>query len=296
MIAFTVSLTPNDWDNARNGWRCPVLKIPGARVDALYAGGQIDDAWYKVDAGQEIVRWARSEDAPKAAALAVTLTKDLAPSFWKNLAIVVPIITALITTLGAYAVTKQWPNSSGDPSTKKPAVSSTIAAPYYERWTVTGRVLLGEPSVPNYYTVYSMVKPPEISFNPNGKFEADIPVLLKGDGDRQFPSLTFASYQPGYKQVTVELDDDRSGADGPGDSRGRAKDGSPSKESRASKDAAAKKADAGFVRPDFKLTTHPERRRIVIEAPITLERVPAYSSDRAAVEQRNRSAAEEGKK
>lgn len=298
MIAFTVSLTPNDWDSTRTGWRSPVLKIPGAQVDTLYVQGhgQVDKSWYTVDADQEIVRWARA-DVPQAAALAVKLTQDLAPKFWRNLAIVVPIITALISAAGAYAVKKQGPDGSGPSSTQKPALSSTaIAAPYYERWTVTGRVLLGGQSAANEKpVVHSTVRPPDIFINPNGKFEAEIPVLLKGDGDRQFPSLTFTPFEKDHQAVTVELDDVRSGAENPGGFRGPAKDGSPSKEISASKDGA-RRADSGYVRQDFQLDVQPGRKRIVIGVPIVLAPLRPYSSERAAIEQRSRAGVDEAKK
>jgi hypothetical protein len=195
MIAFTIALTQNDWDVTRRGWRCPVLKIPGAKVDGLYAGAQLDESWYKADGVHEIVRWARSETPPATAALAVKLPEDWTPreskDFWKKLAIVVPIVTALITTSGTYLAAKKA-NPQTDAS--------------YESWTVTGRAMLRDrPAQNERPLVHAIVKPPQIWINEHGNFDAKIPVL-NNNGDRNFPAVTFMAYEPGYQPDTVELD------------------------------------------------------------------------------------------
>lgn len=38
-IVFTARLTEDDWDEAMRGWRCQVLLVPGAIVEAIYVEG-----------------------------------------------------------------------------------------------------------------------------------------------------------------------------------------------------------------------------------------------------------------
>jgi hypothetical protein len=52
-IVFTARLTEDDWDEAMRGWRCQVLLVPGAIVEAIYVeGDRIDSARYEVEAGR----------------------------------------------------------------------------------------------------------------------------------------------------------------------------------------------------------------------------------------------------
>ena len=50
-ISFMITLSPGEWLSDVGGWRCEALKIPGARIDAVYAeNSQVDPACYKADA------------------------------------------------------------------------------------------------------------------------------------------------------------------------------------------------------------------------------------------------------
>ncbi|HEY2977823.1 MAG TPA: hypothetical protein VGJ35_07625 [Burkholderiaceae bacterium] len=216
MIAFTVSLVENDWDKNLGGWRCSVLRIPGAEVQGLYAGTKVDDAWYQVDRDQGLVRWSRSEEPPKSAALGIHLTEELASrrqrDFWKAFAIVVPVLTALITTTGTVMVQRMKaraePAVTTLPSEPTAAGSKPAGQSFYEKWTVQGRVLIrGGDARP--YHVQAKIFPPELPLNEMGKFTAVIPVMNSGNDVREFPSITFESRLPGYEPVTVELGEDK---------------------------------------------------------------------------------------
>ena len=271
MITFTVSLTQNQWNKELGGWNCPVLKIPGAKVDAFYdAGTKRDDALYQVDVDHEIVRWT-SDPVPVTAALAVRLTQDLAPKeqrdFWKGFGLFVPIITTVISAAVTYMVATQ----AHDAKLENAKVPKEAAGPFYERWTVTGRVATTDPSL-GLYHVYTMMKPPEITFNELGKFEADIPILAKENGLRIFPSLTFAVRQAGFKPVTVEL----------GDNRTHTKDAA--KAGATDKQIATPESE--YRPPDFGLKLDQQNKLIDIGKIIQLARdEQPYSEKRAASEQ-----------
>ena len=71
--AFMLTLTSEDWDRNLGGWRCPALKIPGAKIESIFeAGNKIDSSWYEVLINQQIIRWSRAE-LPEKIAVSITL-------------------------------------------------------------------------------------------------------------------------------------------------------------------------------------------------------------------------------
>jgi hypothetical protein len=102
-IAFPVTVTEEDWDVRLGGWRCPALKIPGAKVESVYVStARVDSSLYEVKYDLDIVRWAHAEHPPQAT-LHVTLTKELTTEEltvkWKKLAIILPLIASMIVAL-----------------------------------------------------------------------------------------------------------------------------------------------------------------------------------------------------
>jgi len=204
MITFTVSLTEREWDEDRKGWRCPALRIPGARVDAVFAEGKVDDAKYAVEIDQQIIRWPHA-DAPSQVSLDISLTQELTKKaltvFWQKLAVVIPLLTALATSLLTFLLTFML-QSKGPIPFKSP--SSTTRTPSYELWHISGSVALGT-RPPRAGEVVAMIRPPNLALLPDGSFEDDIPVKNNGKGVRQFPSITFAPTIAGYGKPVVHL-------------------------------------------------------------------------------------------
>lgn len=95
-----------------------------------------------------IRRGGRGEAPPESAALAIKLTEPLAPKksrdFWKGIGIIVPVLVAIVTSIGGYqtAKVKGEPAAAATPASAKPGggASTVVAAfspeHFYEKWTV----------------------------------------------------------------------------------------------------------------------------------------------------------------
>ena len=99
-IAFTVTVTEEDWDVRLGGWRCPALRIPGAKVESVYvASDRVDSSRYEVKYELDIIRWLHPE-RPRQATIQVKLTEELSTEEltlkWKKLAIVLPLVTSIV--------------------------------------------------------------------------------------------------------------------------------------------------------------------------------------------------------
>jgi hypothetical protein len=99
-IVLTIRLTNEDWDDAMRGWRCPVLSIPGAIVEAVYVeGNRVDTGRYEVLTPNTFVRWI-TPDQPQRVALSIKLTEALSldseTERWKRLAIVLPVLATIV--------------------------------------------------------------------------------------------------------------------------------------------------------------------------------------------------------
>jgi hypothetical protein len=102
-IAFTVTVTEEDWDVRLGGWRCPALKIPGAKVESVYAfSDRVDSSRYEVKYELDIIRWVHPERPPQAT-LQIKLTEELSTEEitlkWKKLAIILPLVTSILVAL-----------------------------------------------------------------------------------------------------------------------------------------------------------------------------------------------------
>lgn len=120
---LTVMVSKKQWDEVLGGWHCPALKIPGAKVKDVFVGGRrAESNCYEVNEGACIVHWLGSE-RPEEAGVLIKLTEELSTKDltlrWKKLAIVVPVITALIALAAPYIGSALRP----------PAESSNAPAP-----------------------------------------------------------------------------------------------------------------------------------------------------------------------
>lgn len=123
-IVFTTRLTAEDWDEAMHGWRCQVLNVPGAIIEAVYVdGNRIDTARYEVLAEHTFIRW-MGPDQPHRAAASIKLTETLSlgaeTERWKRLAILLPVVAtvlaAIISGAGTYLSRAPVPRASNAPA------------------------------------------------------------------------------------------------------------------------------------------------------------------------------------
>lgn len=201
MISFTVPLTAQDWDETRFGWRLPVLKIPDAKVEGLYDGGKVSDDWFEVDAPNELVKWQHGPP-PKQAAICVMVPDNLTTfdqaakqadekatrqsQFWKNFAVVVPVLVAAISASAGWKI-------GGDKAAKETQVASgpPPPAPTCETWTVMGKANLDQARLkPD--NLLAVMQPPELNFDSAGNFVWYIPVPLSAGGRPVFPKIMMA--------------------------------------------------------------------------------------------------------
>ena len=103
-VSFTVVHSDNDWDNNIGAWRCPALRIPGAEVAAVYASGaQQDQAKYRVDKANNLIRWPNRADRPDTITADIRLGRSLATgasTAW--IAAIAAVLSAAIGAFGAY--------------------------------------------------------------------------------------------------------------------------------------------------------------------------------------------------
>lgn len=113
--SFHVTLTERDWEAGVRGWRCPVLKVPGAKViDVFVEGNRARASRYEVICESNIVRWELSK-VPEEVTVVIELTKELSPKDltvrWKQIGIIAPIVAALIGGIcGIIATSSFGPN------------------------------------------------------------------------------------------------------------------------------------------------------------------------------------------
>ena len=130
-VNFRVTATKQDWDAVLGGWRCPVLKIPGATIEKAYAErSEVDSALYQVRQGDEIVRWAATGDPPKTIVFSIKLLKELSTqeltSKWKKLAIILPFLSPIIVA-AVVAIFSQLPGQQKNTSSSQNGNAATLA-------------------------------------------------------------------------------------------------------------------------------------------------------------------------
>lgn len=112
-IVFTLRLTSDDWDPGLHAWRCPALDIPSAFIaQARDAKGKpIQLELLKIEKSPARVTWIGAGQ-PAQISVVVGLREELSltskEQFWRRLAVVIPIITAIIGA-GATYLSKPGP-------------------------------------------------------------------------------------------------------------------------------------------------------------------------------------------
>lgn len=187
-VAFTVSVGAEDWSSDISGWRCPVLAVPGAKVEAMYThDGKVDDAWYDVQDGLRIVRWVHGTAPPQKATFALTLTKELSTleltARWKKLAIILPFVSSLLVALLSLYI----------PRASKRSTTSV--------WTIKGAVQRSNDF--ESYQVQTSVMPPDLRLKQDYTFEGQLPIEAHDDGSLVLPNLVFTINGKGGFDVPV---------------------------------------------------------------------------------------------
>src|SRR5437868_4114260 len=109
---FTITLSNDDWDPLKGGWRCPALQIPEIQVKNVYVDGTaVDEKLFDVNAALLLIRWSQPTH-PRQAAVHLQVDKALSTeeltSRWKKLAIVLPVVGSVAAAL-ITAVVKDTP-------------------------------------------------------------------------------------------------------------------------------------------------------------------------------------------
>jgi hypothetical protein len=118
---FTVRLAPEDWQDRFSAWLCPAVDIPSVLIKEAYdpRGKSLGLDSFRIDKGPARVRWVGAGKAPDEVTLGLALGQKLSPvseeRFWKGIALVVPIITALIGVWGGWLI-KSVPAPQPPPS------------------------------------------------------------------------------------------------------------------------------------------------------------------------------------
>jgi hypothetical protein len=203
-ISLFLTLGGRDWIPALRGWRCDALKIPGARIDAVYAeNDRLNPSWYQVDDDHEVIRWSREADPPPDLMTTVLLEKplkeDVSPG-WQKLKIATPVITALLGVLGGIFASGPATERLFPAKTTTPIVRS-------KSYSVEGRINLTSTKPPiRFQDVEVSVRPPDFVVRPNGVFHGSITLAL--DKDNRFvspPTLLFNSGVPGLASTSIPI-------------------------------------------------------------------------------------------
>jgi len=185
-IAFTTSLTEQEWEAGLNGWRCPVLKIPGAKVEDVLAGGaRADKSWYEVIYEHGVIRWVRP-DPPGRALVFIRLTEELTTTelshWWKKFGIIVPIISTLLLVASTF-IHQTGTGPTVNPNAPHPGPNYTcdnkvrILVPGEgQRVPVFEEVKGTFQDVPQGHRIWTMVYPPNI-----GRFYPQTEAELTGN-------------------------------------------------------------------------------------------------------------------
>jgi hypothetical protein len=131
-VVFAIRLTNEDWDEVMRGWRCPVLSVPGAIVEAVYVeGDRIDSARYEVLPQNTFLRWIAS-DHPQRVAVSIKLTETLSlgseTERWKRLAIVLPVAATIIAAVISGGATYLSRTSEVHPASRISGAQTSDAA------------------------------------------------------------------------------------------------------------------------------------------------------------------------
>src|SRR5262249_41423822 len=96
---FTITLSKDDWDTVKGGWRCPARQIPGTGDKRFYVeGAAIDQKYYEVKDAFFLIRWS-PDFHPKQASVHIQAEKAFSTEEltvrWRKPAIILPVIGSL---------------------------------------------------------------------------------------------------------------------------------------------------------------------------------------------------------
>jgi len=207
--SFLVRATREDWQNESGSWHVPALKIPGAKIEKVFVdGGEANPDSYNLIEGQELLRWKDRSNAPSAATIAVTLTKSLSTTdetgFWKRLAVLMPLFTALVSATLTYIL--------------KPTEDLHLV----DGWRISGNMKVEGSKRPDTAVARLYVSPPTSHVFPGGRFEitnapsplqpanasqSRLLIELNGFKPAAFDLTESPRLVPGSKPPTVRIDE-----------------------------------------------------------------------------------------
>jgi hypothetical protein len=229
---FTVALTDKDWDRELGAWRCPVLKIPGARVeDVLVAGSSANFSYYEVNYGLGTVRWARPKP-PERATVVIKLTEELSTREltlrWKKLAVIVPVITALLGGVISYVSTsghRSDGNVNAPPTSMACDEKVKITVPVdMQTVPIVDEIKGTFQGLPPGHRIWTMVYPPSIGkYYPQNEAEISgnmwssrVTIGLNGEGGRTFLIYAVAADEKAHTELSIYARRARESNDSPG--------------------------------------------------------------------------------
>lgn len=113
---FTVTLSEDDWDLLKGGWRCPALQLPESEISGIYINGSLSDSKkYEINKELHLIRWSGASK-PKQIAVHIKISKALSTqeltARWKKIAIVLPIVGSILTAI----ITEEMKATGGSPT------------------------------------------------------------------------------------------------------------------------------------------------------------------------------------
>ena len=143
-----ITFHPRDWDEVRQGWRCPLLDIPGTEIEELTAKGSLlAVADYEVDKPNKLVRYTGNQ-RPRTVVAKVSMPPDVVPKetaerlqFWK---IVLPFIASVLSiaaTIAAVFLKSYLDGDSQGPSSGKMEGVQSISSSSVDALALVGPLI-----------------------------------------------------------------------------------------------------------------------------------------------------------
>jgi hypothetical protein len=219
IIVFPFTIGEQDWDKELGGWRCPLLKIPGAKVtDVVVQRNSANISSYEVNYDIGIVYW-KLPTPPERATIIVSLTEELSSKdlthWWKKFAIIVPIISALLAGSLSYfssrcADTKENPSRAHATVACDQNVKITVPvdAQHVSMWEEIKGTFQ---DLPSGHKIWTMVYPPTTGkFYPQNEVEligntwsSKVAIGLKDEAGRRFHIYVVVVDEKAHTQLSM---------------------------------------------------------------------------------------------
>jgi hypothetical protein len=204
MSRIPVPVTRADFDTDRKGWRVPLLAVPGAKIVAMYAEGELPPTAYRADSDDGFVQWVKDTPPPAAATFTVDVAADQLSrksdtDFWKFMtAVCTPVAGAIAAGITAFLAHKTPP-----PPPSKPLANA---------WTISGKVAIPPGVLPD--EVYPLLRPPDLRLGEDSSFSGTILLGPNASGEPTFPNLVFVVVKhPRFAPTSNCVDDDEYGTE-----------------------------------------------------------------------------------